>query len=127
MNWTTDKPTEAGWTSTKPTEAGWYWYKVQDEDGEALEIVQAHISEVDGNRYFYFTFDEAVYEEKDMDGEWLGPISPTDRQQGRVAAFKEASRKLDNLRDRYLTSNETDLHDFERWLAQAAQQGRKST
>ena len=42
-------------------------------------------------------------------------------QQGRVAAFKEANRKLDNLRDRYLTSNETDLNDFERWLAQAAQ------
>ena len=51
----------------------------------------------------------------------IDAIEKESYRQGRVEAFKEANRKLDNLRDRYLTSNETDLNDFERWLEQAAQ------
>ena len=82
------------WTSEKPKEAGWYWYKTQDEDGESIEIVQAHRSEANRIMYFYFVFDEVAYEENDMDGEWLGPISPDDKAQGRVAGLTLAQEKF---------------------------------
>lgn len=109
--------TDAGWTREVPKEIGVYWWRSNAADNHPW-IVRVHkgwlglmLMQAMGGPLV--TIGDG--------GEWLGPITPTDRQQGRVAAFKEASRKLDNLRDRYMTSNETDLNDFERWLAQAAQ------
>ena len=72
------------WTSEKPKEAGWYWMRA-DISGEGIE----------GVRYcekVVCLWETAVglfvgnhgYLQDVEGGEWYGPISPTDRQQGRV-------------------------------------------
>lgn len=109
--------TDAGWTR-EPKREGVYWFR-WDKDRDAIIVVV--LMEYGDWRVMEMGHQYSGALTGYRSGQFLGPLSPTDRQQGRVEAFKEASRKLDNLRDRYMTSNETDLNDFERWLAQAAQ------
>ena len=80
--------TEAGWTRNAPTKEGWYWWRnlLTDNAPEVWAIVDHGDGlEVIG------PFDETALDEwvSDMGGEWLGPITPDDRQQGRVAGLRE--------------------------------------
>ena len=76
MTWTSEKPTVAGWYWMRAPKCGWrdcvLWVD-QDDDGFYIDVGDCDTE--------YVT---------DIDAEWLGPISPTDRQQGRVAGLREA-------------------------------------
>lgn len=82
--------TEAGWTRKKPTAAGFYWFKY-----DFTYIVE--IVDVDGKLEVWFHGNEMQSPITYLDGEWLGPISPDDRQQGRVEGLREAAK---TVRDR---------------------------
>jgi hypothetical protein len=85
------------WTREKPTEAGWYWNRISGAVGIAL------ITRRDGRLYAWLKFKDAwLTREGWLDyihGEWLGPLSPTDRQQGRVAGLEEAKNICEKLYD----------------------------
>ena len=67
----------------------------------------------------------------DYDGEWLGPISPTDRQQGKVEGLREAACYCRNEADRSWSNDEIAGYDQALYetamaldsLAQQAQEG----
>jgi len=78
--------TEAGWTRNKPTVAGWYWWR---QEKGMMEVPREVV---------YSPFYRGLVTQGERliagDGEWLGPITPTDRQQGRVAALDEVERYM---------------------------------
>ena len=83
--------TEAGWTRPKEVnQAGWYWLRRVG----SLAVVE--VIAVPGYEPKHWIVEGANlrWSLGNMDGEFLGPITPTDRQQGRVAAFKESIEKL---------------------------------
>ena len=129
--------TEAGWTREKPTAAGWYWWRCWDQSGVAI------VKELGPKRPWHtddYSAEVVLFNSKGAlsstrlnrmtDGEWLGPITPDSYQHGRVAGLREAKENLERLENRD-TRLQTDVEDFYVWiddqLAQAAQQGRKST
>lgn len=78
--------TEAGWTSQRPNREGVYWFRWSVSSRPLIVSVVKddcawRVLEM-GNQY---DGSLAGY----SDGEWLGPLSPTDRQQGRVAGLRE--------------------------------------
>lgn len=95
-------PAGQRWTRSKPTEPGWYWWR--------RPLVAPTLALVFGppqGLLMYLPEDEtsdaaisvsATYE----DTEWLGPLSPDDRQQGRVAGLRECLDMLEGeiARDR---------------------------
>lgn len=120
MNWTTDKPTEAGWTSTKPTEAGWYWFRdlsrpYEDEREPYVVKVRQYAQHLAvGN----CRLEGAPYGR----GEWLGPITPTDRQQGKVEGLREAGQIIAKVCEWYEGGTlENILEEFYKQIEQAAQ------
>ena len=80
--------TEAGWTRKKPTVAGWYWWRGKEESGIALVFpadkpMPWHTSDHSARvQLFYSAGGMSSTRVNHFGGEWLGPISPTDRQQG---------------------------------------------
>ena len=115
MNWTTDKPTEAGWTHEAPSKEGWYWMRApkhgwrdcvmwveKDEDGFYIDVGDCDTE--------YVT---------DIDAEWLGPITPDSFQQGRVAGLVKAVEIIKANTDVKKAIEIIRLHS----LAQQAQEG----
>ena len=97
--------TEAGWTREKPTAAGWYWNRINGTVGIAL------IMRRDCQLYAWLRFKDAWLSREGwldyIHGEWLGPISPTDRQQGRVEGLREAA---------IICRERGKPHDIEWWM-----------
>lgn len=81
--------TEAGWTRERPTKNGWYWWRFDASTSATIVRIMVcgdgSLAEMSNNGHLLLA--------ANFDGEWLGPLSPTDRQQGRVAGLREASRK----------------------------------
>ena len=111
------------WTRKAPTVAGWYWWR---RDQHALPGVAIACSDLSGyymNRTGHnSTFDHV----DDVIGEWLGPISPTDRQQGRVEGLRDSMDDLRKRMDRDDGDTDNDVWKHLAWCelqikAQAAQ------
>ena len=113
--------TEAGWTRERPTKNGWYWWRFDASTSATIVRIMVcgdgSLAEMSNNGHLLLA--------ANFDGEWLGPISPTDRQQGRVAAFKEVEQRFDSMfgaTDRRIDSvRDYRVDKFYTWLAQAAQ------
>ena len=92
--------TEAGWTSKKPIVAGWYWWRGKEESGIALVFpadkpMPWHTSDHSARvQLFYSAGGMSSTRVNDFGGEWLGPISPTDRQ-GWVACLGDVKRYVE--------------------------------
>ena len=61
------------WTTTKPSVEGWYWLRRLGST-KAVEI----IADGDNPTYWVVVGAELRWSLGGMDGEWLGPITPTD-------------------------------------------------
>lgn len=91
------------WTSEKPTAHGWYFYK--DEDGFIDVVAVRRVDSYGGPNLHevVITVEKttAVYQKNlhskvsDLDGEWLGPITPDSYQQGRVAGLGDVKRYVE--------------------------------
>ena len=117
--------TEAGWTREKPTVAGWYWWRRDQHALPGVAIVCSDLSGYYMNRTGHnSTFDHV----DDVIGEWLGPLTPTDRQQGRVEGLRDAE-VIAQFMVMATPSNVAAALRFmaDKLEAQAAQEGRKST
>ena len=67
--------------------AGWYWWR---RDQHALPGVAIVCSDLSGY-YMSRTGHNSTFDHvDDVIGEWLGPLSPDDKAQGRVAGLREA-------------------------------------
>ena len=112
--------TEAGWTA-EPKEEGWHWWR-KPSDGLTIPYV-VKVQKASSGWFVLWQHDWNYAEV--LGGEFLGPISPTDRQQGRVAAFKEVEQRFDSMfgaTDRRIDSvRDYRVDKFYTWLAQAAQ------
>ena len=118
--------TEAGWTREKPKGPGFYWYR-------ATPDVFPRIANISRNAA-HFTSGKCVGID-DLHGEWLGPITHTDRQQGRVEGLRKAVRVARdraallkpslglwlNMINKYRSDEADELADMLEQLAQAAQ------
>ena len=76
--------TEAGWTREKPTVAGFWWWRQHDR------VKHPYIVEVDSEMNVWFHGKEEESRVDYLTGEWLGPLSPDDKAQGRVEGLREA-------------------------------------
>lgn len=117
--------TEAGWTRKKPTVAGWYWWRGKEESGIALVFpadkpMPWHTSDHSARvQLFYSAGGMSSTRVNDFGGEWLGPISPTDRQQGLVAGLREAAKEV--LCQATAIDAANKFNEMAEQLAQAAQ------
>ena len=105
--------TEAGWTREVPKEIGVYWWRSNAADNHPW-IVRVHRG---GLGLMLMQTIGGPLVPIGEGGEWIGPISPTDRQQGKV----EARDKLDELIGEYNGNLDAAWVEWEKWLAQAAQ------
>ena len=99
--------TEAGWTrATDVTQPGWYWLRRVG----SLTVVQ--VIAVPGYEPKHWIVEGANlrWSLGNMDGEFLGPITPDSYQQGRVEGLREAAGMVDD--DCYIPGGEL-LPDFE--------------
>lgn len=82
--------TEAGWTSEKPTKNGWYWWRFDASASATIVRIMVcgdgSLAEMSNNGHLLLA--------ANFGGEWLGPLSPNDYQQGRVAGLGEAVKQL---------------------------------
>ena len=78
--------TEAGWTAEVPKEIGVYWWRSNAADNHPW-IVRVHKGWL--GVMLMQTMGGPLVTIGDG-GEWLGPLSPTDRQQGKVEGLREA-------------------------------------
>ena len=112
--------TEAGWTA-EPKEEGWHWWR-KPSDGLTIPYV-VKVQKASSGWFVLWQHDWNYAEV--LGGEFLGPLSPTDRQQGRVEAFKEVEQRFDSMfgaTDRRIDSvRDYRVDKFYTWLAQAAQ------
>lgn len=81
--------TDAGWAREKPTEVGWYWHRV-DKNWHTYVV---HVYQLQGA--LFVEFPDKAKPLIMVAGEWLGPIAPTDRAQGRVEGLREAADFVD--------------------------------
>ena len=77
--------TEAGWTA-EPKEEGWHWWR-KPSDGLTIPYV-VKVQKASSGWFVLWQHDWNYAEV--LGGEFLGPLSPTDRQQGRVEGLREA-------------------------------------
>ena len=99
--------TEAGWTrATDVTQPGWYWLRRVG----SLAVVE--VIAVPGYEPKHWIVEGANlrWSLGNMDGEFLGPITPDSYQQGRVEGLREAAGMVDD--DCYIPGGEL-LPDFE--------------
>ena len=113
--------TDAGWTAGKDVkEIGWYWWRLHPHRMKVVEVVQDY----EGGPLRSYVNGMWIYLEQ-SGAEWLGPLSPDDKAQGRVAAFKEVEQRFDSMfgaTDRRIDSvRDYRVDKFYTWLAQAAQ------
>ena len=82
--------TEAGWTSEKPTKNGWYWWRFDASASATIVRIMVcgdgSLAEMSNNGHLLLA--------ANFGGEWLGPLSPNDYQQGRVAGLREAANEM---------------------------------
>ena len=79
--------TEAGWTA-EPKEEGWHWWR-KPSDGLTIPYV-VKVQKASSGWFVLWQHDWNYAEV--LGGEFLGPLSPTDRQQGRVEGLREAEK-----------------------------------
>ena len=90
--------TEAGWTAGKAVkEAGWYWWRLHPHRMKVVEVVQDY----EGGPLRSYVNGMWIYLEQ-SGAEWLGPLSPDDKAQGRVEGLRECLDMLEGeiARDR---------------------------
>ena len=83
--------TEAGWTREKPTKEGWYWWRFDNTSSVSMVHIMVcsdgSLAEVSNNGHMLLA--------AGFGGLWLGPITPTDRQQGRVDSLEQKVEELE--------------------------------
>ena len=78
--------TDAGWTAGKDVkEIGWYWWRLHPHRMKVVEVVQDY----EGGPLRSYVNGMWIYLEQ-SGAEWLGPLSPDDKAQGRVEGLREA-------------------------------------
>ena len=82
--------TEAGWTA-EPKEEGWHWWR-KPSDGLTIPYV-VKVQKASSGWFVLWQHDWNYAEV--LGGEFLGPLSPTDRQQGRVACLGDVKRYVE--------------------------------
>jgi len=84
--------TEAGWTRNAPTKEGWYWWKYTGEPSVVKVVRSMYGLVIEGH----------VGLVSCMNANWLGPLSPDDKAQGRVEGLRECLDMLEGeiARDR---------------------------
>ena len=92
--------TEAGWTA-EPKEEGWHWWR-KPSDGLTIPYV-VKVQKASSGWFVLWQHDWNYAEV--LGGEFLGPLSPTDRQQGRVEGIKQGIEKL-REREKFYTEQE---------------------
>lgn len=80
------------WTRNKPTVAGWYWRRYAGEPAVVRVIHSMYGLVIEGH----------VGLVQNMNAHWLGPITPTDRQQGRVAGIQESKNLVSEFIEAWL-------------------------
>ena len=99
--------TEAGWTrATDVTQPGWYWLRRVG----SLTVVQVIAVPGYEQRHWIVEGVNLRWSLGNMDGEFLGPITPDSYQQGRVAGLREAAEMVED--DCYIEGGEL-LPDYE--------------
>ena len=79
--------TDAGWTAGKDVkEIGWYWWRLHPHRMKVVEVVQDY----EGGPLRSYVNGMWIYLEQ-SGAEWLGPLSPDDKAQGRVEGLREAA------------------------------------
>ena len=87
--------TEAGWTrATDVTQPGWYWLRRVG----SLTVVQVIAVPGYEPKHWIVEGVNLRWSLGNMDGEFLGPITPDSYQQGRVAGLWEAVDIMRQLR-----------------------------
>ena len=82
--------TEAGWTRPKEVnQAGWYWLRRVG----SLAVVEVIAVPGYEPKHWIVEGVNLRWSLGNMDGEWLGPITPDSYRQGRVEGLREASKK----------------------------------
>ena len=80
--------TEAGWPAGKDVkEIGWYWWRLHPHRMKVVEVVQDY----EGGPLRSYVNGMWIYLEQ-SGAEWLGPLSPDDKAQGRVEGLREAEK-----------------------------------
>ena len=92
--------TEAGWTA-EPKEEGWHWWR-KPSDGLTIPYV-VKVQKASSGWFVLWQHDWNYAEV--LGGEFLGPLSPTDRQQGRLEGIKQGIEKL-REREKFYTEQE---------------------
>ena len=90
--------TEAGWPAGKDVkEIGWYWWRLHPHRMKVVEVVQDY----EGGPLRSYVNGMWIYLEQ-SGAEWLGPLSPDDKAQGRVDGLRECLDMLEGeiARDR---------------------------
>ena len=90
--------TEAGWPAGKDVkEIGWYWWRLHPRRMKVVEVVQDY----EGGPLRSYVNGMWIYLEQ-SGAEWLGPLSPDDKAQGRVDGLRECLDMLEGeiARDR---------------------------
>ena len=94
--------TEAGWTrATDVTQPGWYWLRRVG----SLTVVQVIAVPGYEPKHWIVEGVNLRWSLGNMDGEFLGPITPDSYQQGRVAGIKQGIEKL-REREKFYTEQE---------------------
>ena len=114
--------TEAGWTREVPKEIGVYWWRSNAADNHPW-IVRVHRG---GLGLMLMQTIGGPLVPIGEGGEWIGPISPTDRQQGRVEGLRDSMDDLRKRMDRDDGDTDNDVWKHLAWCelqikAQAAQ------
>ena len=112
--------TEAGWTREKPTKNGWYWWRFDASMSATIVRIMVcgdgSLAEMSHNGHLLLA--------ANFGGEFLGPLSPTDRQQGRVAGLRQAGEAyIKYLMNREYRKSWKTFDEWCRWMAQQAQEG----
>lgn len=92
--------TEAGWTA-EPKEEGWHWWR-KPSDGLTIPYV-VKVQKASSGWFVLWQHDWNYAEV--LGGEFLGPLSPTDRQQGRVEGIGECKDLVDSFAEAYLLAS----------------------
>ena len=95
--------TEAGWTrATDVTQPGWYWLRRVG----SLAVVE--VIAVPGYEPKHWIVEGANlrWSLGNMDGEFLGPITPTDRQRGKVEGLEAGIRAINERAEYYARQQE---------------------
>ena len=92
--------TEAGWPAGKDVkEIGWYWWRLHPHRMKVVEVVQDY----EGGPLRSYVNGMWIYLEQ-SGAEWLGPLSPDDKAQGRVEGLREAAEMVED--DCYIEGGE---------------------